>query len=239
MTPTAPSLLYLSLYWAALVAGSARADAQAHDVNRYVLFGFGPFDGRKENGSWQSVKQFNDGAQVHSIEVPVVWTAPRRKLLQAGNDAEKVVLVGLGEGGGGYEIETIAFNERSDSADESGIHPADRRIDADGADKLESSAPSAQLAEKLSAAGFPTQISKDAGRFLCNEMLYELLRLQRENTKIAAVYFIHVPVIGREIIRHGEKAVVDHALCAEFGRALVGSLRELHPLIPSVTASAQ
>jgi pyroglutamyl-peptidase len=240
MTLTATSPLRLSLCWAALVAGSAFAEDQtAARVDRYVLFGFGPFAGRNENGSWQSAKQFAEGTQVRSLEVPVVWGAPRNKLVEVTKASGKVVLVGLGEGGGSYEVETVGFNERGNIHDEAGAPPAEQKIARDGEARLELNGPAQQLAEKLSAAGFPARTSKDAGRFLCNEMLYELLRMQRENPNVAAVYFIHVPVLGNQISRDGGKVPVNHAYCADFGRALVAALRELHPLVESATASAQ
>lgn len=237
-SPAAPPLRF-SLWCMALLAGSAFAEDQnGARVDRYVLFGFGPFAGRQENGSWQSVKQFAEGTQVRSLEVPVVWGAPRAKLIEVTKSPGKVVLVGLGEGGSSYEVETVGFNERGNIRDEAGAQPSEPTIAKDGAARLEVNGPAQQLAEKLSTAGFPARTSKDAGRFLCNEMLYELLRTQSENSNVAAVYFIHVPVLGNQISRDGGRVPVNHEYCADFGRALVAALRELHPLVEGAAAAS-
>jgi pyrrolidone-carboxylate peptidase len=149
----------------ATILGASAEDLAAH-VERYVFFGFGPFAGRNENGSWQSVKQFGNGTQIRSIEVPVVWGSPRQKVADAVNGSGRLVLVGLGEGGGSYEVETVAFNERGNIRDESGNSPADKAIVAGGDARVEVSGRAKELATKLNAAGFPTRTSKDAGRFI-------------------------------------------------------------------------
>lgn len=237
---TSTGLFRLTLCCAALLTGYAAAVEAPHTtVDRYMLFGFGPFSGRGENGSWQSLKQFSEGTQVRSHEVPVIWGAPRTKLMELTKAEGKVVLVALGEGTSTYEVETVGFNERGDIRDEAGEHPTNNAIRAGGASRLEVTAPAAALAEKLNARGFPARTSKDAGRFLCNEMLYELLQLQQENPAVAAVYFIHVPILGAETDRGAERIRVTHEYCASFGQALVATLRELHPLVETTTASAR
>jgi pyroglutamyl-peptidase len=240
MSLAARSPLVLSLCWSALLAVGAFGEDQVVPprADRYVLFGFGPFAGRQENGSWQSVKQFSEGSQIRAFEVPVVWGAPRKKLLEVTKESAKTVLVGLGEGGNSYEVETIGFNERGNIRDESGAHPSEHSIVPDGDRQLAVTGPAQHLADKLTAAGFPARTSKDAGRFLCNEMLYEMLRLKRENPNVVAAYFIHVPVLGGQITRNGEIAPVNHDYCTKFGRALVAALSELHPLVEA-TASAR
>ena len=238
MTTSAP--FQISLCCAALFAGRAFAGAEAAArVDRYALFGFGPFAGRQENASWQSVKAFAEGTQVRSFLVPVIWGAPRTKLVEMMNGTGKTVLVGLGEGGSSYEVETVGFNERGNIRDEAGRQPSDHIIAEGGEVRLELKGSAQQLAEKLTTRGFPARTSRDAGRFLCNEMLYELLRMQHENPNVAAVYFIHVPVLGTEVSREGEKVASTHEHCAAFGKALVAALQELHPLVESATSGTR
>jgi pyroglutamyl-peptidase len=240
MINAARTKIPLSLCCAALFAGIAAGEEPvASPVDRYVFLGFGPFAGRQENASWQSLKQFSSGTQISAFELPVVWGAPRPKLLELTREPGRVVLVGLGEGTSSYEVETAGFNQRGNIRDESGATPSEQAILPRGEERLEVSGPTQQLAAKLTASGFPAHTSKDAGRFLCNEMLYELLRLKGENPNVAAVYFIHVPVLGSQLRRGEEKITVDHDYCAAFGRTLVAALRELHPLVELTTASAR
>ena len=156
---TTSASIQFSLCWTALLAGSALGEDRLPEaVDRYVLFGFGPFAGRQENGSWQSLKQFAEGTRVRSVEIPVVWGTPRTKLMEATKGAGKVVLVGLGEGGSSYEVETIAFNERGNISDESGKYPSEQTIAREGETRLEAKGQAEQLVEKLGAKGFPAQI---------------------------------------------------------------------------------
>ncbi len=215
---------------ARLCAGDAPAAPPA--VDRILLFGFGPFAGRAENASWLSVRQFSDGsAGVRSAVVPVVWGAPQAALDEAAKGPGRVLIVALGEGNDRYQVETVGYNERGGYRDEAGKAPADTKVDDAGPGKILLDGPAAALAGSLGKRGFPAVVSQDAGRFLCNEMLYDLLELKaKEPQKVVGIFFIHVPILDTPFDRDGEKVVNDKANCAAFGKALMASLEELYSL---------
>ena len=223
----------LSLAAAIILACAARLSAaEVPAVDRILLFGFGPFAGRAENASWLSVKQFSNGAGgVRSAMVPVVWGAPKDALAEATKGPGRVLIVALGEGDDLYQVETLGYNERGGYRDEAGKAPADTKVDDAGPGKMLLDGPAAALAASLGKKGFPAAVSTDAGRFLCNEMLYDLLELKaREPQKVVGIFFIHVPILDTRFVRDGEKIVNDKANCAEFGKALAASLEELYSL---------
>jgi pyroglutamyl-peptidase len=199
-------------------------------VDTVLLFGFGPFAGRAENASWLEVRQFSGAGRVRSVELPVVWGAPWPVLGASVKGAGRVLLVGLGEGSDRFNVETVAYNERGKIHDEEKNLPAVSKVQADGPNVRRLAGPAAALAEKLSHRGFPAQVSENAGRFLCNEMLYDLLRLQEQDPQVEGVFFIHVPVLNRKFSRDGKMVTMDREQCAAFGLALAQSLRELYPL---------
>jgi pyroglutamyl-peptidase len=227
--PRAPFALLATIILICAVRLSA-ADAPALD--RIVLFGFGPFAGRAENASWLSVRQFSDGgANVRSAMVPVVWGAPQTALAEAIRGPGRVLIVALGEGDDKYQVETVGYNERGGYRDEAGKAPADVKIDDAGPGKILLDGPATELAASLGRRGFPAVVSKDAGRFLCNEMLYDLLELKaKEPTKVVGIFFVHVPILDTPFDRAGEKVLNDKANCAAFGKALATSLEELYSL---------
>jgi pyroglutamyl-peptidase len=215
---------------ARLLAGDAPAEPPA--VDRILLFGFGPFAGRAENASWLSVRQFSDGGEgVHSAMVPVVWGAPQSALEEATRGPGRVLIVALGEGNDRYQVETVGFNERGEYRDEAGKEPADVKVDDAGPGKILLDGPAVALAGGLGKRGFPAVVSQDAGRFLCNEMLYDLLELKaKEPRKVVGIFFVHVPILDTKFERGGEKVLNDKANCAAFGKALTASLEELYSL---------
>jgi pyroglutamyl-peptidase len=208
---------------------SALATEPAPKVDAILLFGFGPFAGRAENASWLSVMQFSGGGNVHSAEVPVVWGAPADALRAEVKGARRVLVVALGEGSDRIQVETLAHNERGEYHDEAKNLPADPKVDPASAGVLRLTGPADTLAKKLTQAGFPAETSQDAGRFLCNEMLYDLIELKQSNPQVVDVFFIHVPVLNQPFERNGERVPADKDFCTRFGRALVKSLNELYP----------
>jgi pyroglutamyl-peptidase len=208
----------------ALAAGSAQ------EVDTVLLFGFGPFAGRSENASWLSVKQFSGAGRVHSAEVPVVWGAPAEALNAALKGAKRVLIVALGEGSDRFQVETVAHNDRGRYQDEASNLPQEAKVEPASPDILLLAGPADKLAHRLAGQGIPAQVSRDAGRFLCNEMLYDLIRLKESNPQIVGVFFVHVPVLNAPFDLNGVKVPADREFCARFGRALVESLNELYPL---------
>ncbi len=237
----APSVLSFAVL--ALLGSNLRAQAPEVSRSTIVVSGFEPFGGRAENASWtlaQAIaKTFPQ--EVRAVQVPVVWGAP----LTAINTANPLpnVWIAFGEGTDEFQIEVLAHNQRGMYPDNNRAVPAAPDIVSGAVPELQQRAEVAGLAAALTQAGFPTRVSKNAGRYLCEEMLYSLLHAQQQQPEaLHLVLFIHVPILEQEVVisspQHGAPAVkkqVDAAWLQAFGKQLHASLHKLGLLAAATT----
>ena len=104
--------------------------------------------------------------------------------------------VAFGEGSpAGVAVETVADNRRDDFPDNRYALPATHEIEAGGPARLHQNFPVERLVAKLKESGIAARASSQAGHYLCEEMLYELLfyREKSQDQVPATVLFIHVP----------------------------------------------
>ena len=178
-------------------------------TRRVLVTGFEPFGGEPVNPSLELAQQLAaeagavPGLELHTAALPVD-IATLRDALDAALAAarpEAVVLVGQATGRARVCLETLAFNEvrYGASVDNGGHRIDDEVVDADGPAELASTLPLAQLAEDLAPAALPVELSRDAGRYLCNFALYDVLR--RHPAVPAA--FVHVPLLPEQAERRG------------------------------------
>ncbi|WP_395742049.1 hypothetical protein [Prosthecobacter sp.] len=211
-----------------------------------LVSGFEAFGGRTENASWvlaqEIAKAFPN--EVRSLQVPVIWGAP----LTCIKDVKQLpqVWIAFGEGTSEFQIETVAHNVRGRYPDNHGTKPVTPDVVKDAEPELHLTAKVEGLAEALTQAGFPTHVSQNAGRYLCEEMLYALLHEQKEHPEaLRLVLFIHVPPLtptGKGAATKKETAAgVKHKVDAEwlqaFGKQLFASLRQ-QGLLPAPAAPA-
>jgi pyroglutamyl-peptidase len=112
--------------------------------------------------------------------------------------AHRVVFVhfGVNVGVKRFELETQGFNEATFSCpDEAGWAPVKAAIDPDASLPLaharRTKLPLQLLTNTLQGHGFDVGVSADAGRFVCNWVYYNSLRLSETNGSLAL--FVHVP----------------------------------------------
>lgn len=221
-----------------LVRAMCAAPETISPVAQVFYLGFGPFAGRTENASWQSVAQFAERKDVEAIHVPVVWGEPRRVLAELEKKITgPCVFVALGEGTPRYHVELVAFNQRASVNDEAKAKPPQVEIETGGPSQRLTLGPAEQLAAELVRRGHPARVSKDAGRFLCNEMLYELLRLQERDSRVKGAFFIHVPVLGQKVKTPAGQIVADKAFCAKFGADLDAVMTMFFPRVGALTTN--
>lgn len=142
-------------------------------------------------------------ARLASATVLQVAAAPCRALLarmhaKVGDGDGRVAFVHLGvdSRGARFQLEGAGYNEASfGCADEAGWAPAGARIDPDALVPLAAARrtvlPLGRLAAALRAQGFDVGLSADPGRFVCNWVYYESLRMGERSG--AAALFVHVP----------------------------------------------
>ncbi len=209
----------------------------AQENTHIQLSGFEPFQARKQNASWVLVESLlAKHPKINGIQIPVVWAKPFEVLSQFQKEGRlPKVWIAFGEGTQTFQIEVHADNQRRDANDNLAQKPKTTEILLGGAktldhqwDQLKINA----LADRLTKLGYPTKISTEAGQYLCEEMLYQLLHFQKENqsknsTKLQSVFFIHVPILGHLLEIDGKKKAVDQSYLLGFGEALLSTLGEM------------
>ncbi len=166
-----------------------------------LLTGFGPFPGVPVNASADLVHRVARKARaaipdvrVTAAILPTEWErAPR--LVAKLHERHRPALAlhfGVASGSKGIRLETEARNFCRDSVDAAGALPCEPRLAADGPAARLSSIAVLTIAAALTASGYPSSISEDAGGYLCNAVLYHSLALA-EARGGCQVGFVHIP----------------------------------------------
>ena len=170
---------------------------------RVLVTGFGTFPGVTQNASASVVRALALSGALPGIElfaevIPVEWmqarAAARRAIARAQPHA--ILHFGVTKRATGFEIETRAVNMSGPKQDRAGIARPGRRLAHFGAPVLHPALPPAVLLRALRLAGFPAQLSRNAGRYLCNALYY--WSLADAAASGALVSFVHMPAIGIE-----------------------------------------
>lgn len=179
------------------------------------ITGFGPFQGVADNPSSHLVRALQTHYPKHGrpnhkllphviVETSGVGALQALQSLPAFSGAPHapdvthvIVHFGVSESAKAFKVEEKAHNEATFRCpDERQWSPNQQEIIAGGPKSLSSPLPAAKLAETLSALGqFPTALSDDPGRFVCNWLYYSSLHLaqaRKEHVRILPL-FVHIP----------------------------------------------
>lgn len=168
---------------------------------RVLVTGFGPFPGVFNNASAALVLALAQSPPAPGIElfaeiIPVIWAdarqAAREAIARAKPDA--ILHFGVSTRARGFEIETRAVNVSGPKLDHAGHVKPLRRLERQGAAVLFATLPPAMLLRALRRNGYPAQLSRNAGRYLCNAIFYWSLLENRPSAPLAG--FIHMPALG-------------------------------------------
>ena len=168
-------------------------------MKRLLITGFAPFGGDGINPSWQAVRALPErvgGWELYKRELPVAFRGGPQALFEALEEAEPdaVLMIGLAAGRDGITPERQAVNEKNARIpDNEGDRPQNEPVVPGGPEVLFSTLPVEDMTEAILSAGVPARVSDNAGRFVCNALLYSALyRLEQADEPIPAA-FIHVP----------------------------------------------
>lgn len=172
---------------------------------KVLLAGFEPFGGETINPSEEVARGLAasgaTGMTLTTAVVPVVFGEDVERVwpLWDAFGPDLVLLLGQNAGAAGLQIERFAHNlkrERDgESHRESPILPG-------GPLAYAASLPVTELAARLRASGIPATVSRDAGDYLCNHLMYQALHraaLREEPTRVG---FIHLPFLPEQAARH-------------------------------------
>ena len=168
---------------------------------RLLLTGFGPFPGVPVNATMRLVpelagavaRRFPD-VRCSTLLLATEWSTAPARVAEAVQEMPPDVLLhfGVSSRARGFEIETRARNVCQVSPDASGHLPAAALLTDAGQDVLPASIPVRHVVARLRTRCIQAFVSRDAGAYLCNAVLYRSLA-QQSATGITRVGFIHIP----------------------------------------------
>ena len=168
---------------------------------KILLTAFEPFGGRAHNASAEALSaliQRRDelpGLLLESRLLPVEAGRASDELRQALDEIQPDALIALGEAKrDAICLERLGVNQRHFTIpDNAGNLIEDQPVDPAGPPSYFTTLPLEQMLEAMQTTGVPVRLSDDAGRYLCNEILYTALRYAETHDGPGYVGFIHVP----------------------------------------------
>ena len=168
---------------------------------KILVTAFEPFGGEALNSSREALTLADEntaGADIVKLILPVVFGESARLLEAAVQREAPDAVLCLGEAGGRDLItpERVAINlEDARIPDNAGVQPTDRPVEPGGPDACFTTLPVKRMALAIREAGLPASVSLSAGSFVCNHLMYRLLRFcQKEHPRTRAG-FMHLPLL--------------------------------------------
>jgi len=165
---------------------------------KLLVTAFGPFDGRARNASALALQGLKGRfGWINTRVLPVDGRRAPQRMTAALRELQPDAVLMLGEAAGSttLRLETSAWNELDfPIPDISGWQPRGSNILPGGPESLPATLPWEALQADLSAAGFPASSSMDAGRYLCNQLMFHTLHHLAKHSPGTVAGFIHLPL---------------------------------------------
>lgn len=164
---------------------------------RLLITGFDAFGGDALNPSWLAVEQLPEQIgdyDLHKLRISTRFGYAAQQILEAADTIQPELILSVGLAGGRDSItpERIAVNIRDARIpDNGGFQPQGTPVDPQGPAAYFSTVPVEKMAAAIRDAQIPASVSNTAGTFVCNDVLYTLLRHYADTN--VRVGFIHVP----------------------------------------------
>ena len=139
------------------------------------------------------------GFAVNKLLLPVVFGKAAELACAEFDRLSPAAVIMLGQAGGRGAITPEAVGRNLMNAgipDNDGNKPVNEPISADGPEELYSTFPVDGIVESIRALGIPAEVSRDAGLYVCNSLLYGILL---HNKGAVPTGFIHVPFIREQV----------------------------------------
>jgi pyroglutamyl-peptidase len=167
-----------------------------------LVTGFGPFPDMPVNASARLIADISAAAPTRfprircvSAVLPTEWhEAPRRLGALVARHAPSVAVhFGVSSSIAGFAVERLACNEWRYTPDATGALPPTDVLRHDGPPSRETRLPVTKIVDRLTALGLPVCVSDDAGRYLCNAVLYHSLGHAEASHSPMTSGFVHIP----------------------------------------------
>ena len=164
-----------------------------------LLTGFEPFGEDAVNPTEEIVKAFPEeicGAKIVKAVLPVEFARGPETAVSFARRVRPDAILCLGLAGGREAItpERTAVNVMDARIpDGCGFQPADEKICLEGENAYFSTLPFREMIRRLSEEGIPARLSESAGTYVCNCLMYRMLRFVGEEMPGVPCGFVHVP----------------------------------------------
>ena len=166
---------------------------------KVLITGFPAFPGAPVNPTEWLVSTLNH-EDVETAVIPCVYAEVGSVLEGLGRkfDPDIVIHFGLSRQAEGFVLEARARNAcRADLLDNSGLSFGTGPISAFSPEFVPASLPNAEICLQLKKAGYPADISDDAGGYLCNFAFYHSAGRLIPVLRSKMIGFVHVPPFTR------------------------------------------
>ena len=172
-----------------------------------LVTAFEPFGGETINPTARILENLPEeigGSRIRKLLLPVEFARCREIAIAEYDRVRPAAVIMLGQHGGADAIlvETTAVNlmhafapDGSPRPDNAGFAPENEPLAAFGAEKLFSTFPVDRIVQAVNAAGLKCAASADAGKYVCNVLLYGMLEHGRGEVPTG---FIHVPFVKEQ-----------------------------------------
>ena len=168
--------------------------------------GFTPFGGERTNPSWEIVKALPDsiaGYRVEKLRVPAEFGKAIDATTKVIDRLKPAVVLCFGQAGGRsrMSVERVAINlDDARIADNAGHQMIDQAIHEGGPAAYFCTVPIKAMVAAMVKAGVPSEVSNSAGTFVCNHLIYGVLRHLAAMQNATRAGFIHVPYLESQVL---------------------------------------
>ena len=176
---------------------------------KILMTAFDAFGGETINPALEAVQRLTPpaGVELIRVEVPTVFGKSVQVAAEAIAREHPDVVLCIGQAGGRAQItpERVAINVMDATiADNAGVMPVDAPVVPGGENALFATVPVKRLVQTIQLEGIPAKLSNTAGTFVCNQLLYGVLHLCKEQYPHIQAGFIHVPFLPQQTVGKGD-----------------------------------
>lgn len=188
---------------------------------KVLVTAFDPFGGMDTNSSLMVLEKLPDkigNIELEKMVVPTVYKECARiaweRAVNIGADA--ILSMGQAGGRGAVTVEVIGINYAfATIGDNKGTVLDGEKLTHDGDDAIFSTMPVKAMVQSVKSAGFDASLSVSAGGFVCNSMLYSLLKNAKDFGKNIKVGFVHLPYEASQGKEGFSMSAEDMRICVE------------------------
>jgi pyroglutamyl-peptidase len=172
-------------------------------MRRLLITAFQPFSGQATNSSQIVLETWrNENPSLRNVDVlylPVTYSgsfAELQTFCDANETFDFILMLGQAAHRSHIGLERVALNwTESKVPDEAGKNPKGK-INADGPEAYFSNLPLEDWAQELNAIKKPTEVSLNAGGYVCNYLYYQVTDWFQRSPQ--STLFVHWPIIANQ-----------------------------------------